>query len=160
MSFKDNYFKCFSCGAGGSVIDLTGGLFDLQPFESVQKLNDDFSLGLDFDSNYTVNIEKMNRIKEEKKLVKSFEKWIDETYSNYAVLAKYYLNNLKKYRPVDETIHPKYAEACHRLPIVNYILDILFEGDDQTKIELYKNMTLKEVTAVNERPRLEELTEN
>lgn len=160
MSFKNNYFKCFSCGAGGSVIDLTGGLFDLQPFESVQKLNDDFSLGLDFESNYTVNIEEVNRIKEEKNLVRSFEKWIDRTYSNYAALVKYYLSNLEKYRPTSEKFHPKYIEACHRIPTVNYILDILFEGDDQAKIELYKDMTLKEVTANNERAGLEELTGN
>lgn len=39
--------KCFSCGAGGSSIDLTARLFYLSPLEAAQKLNVDFGLGLD-----------------------------------------------------------------------------------------------------------------
>ena len=52
MSFKNNRFKCFACGAGGSAIDLVAKLFDLEPLEAVKKLNADFGLGLDFKGEY------------------------------------------------------------------------------------------------------------
>lgn len=152
MSFKGKYFKCFSCGAGGSVIDLTEKLFNLSAIEAVQKLNIDFSLGLDLKSDYAVDPEEIRRNEENRNLIKGFEKWVDDTYSNYASLARLYVENMKKHRPAigDEEFHPKYVEAAHRLPAVNYILDILFEGSDQDKILLYKELTIREVTAVDE----------
>lgn len=145
MSFKGKYFKCFSCGAGGSVIDLTEKLFNLTAIEAVQKLNIDFTLGLDLKSDYAVDFEEIRRIEEKRNLIKGFEKWVDETYSIYARLARFYVENIKKYQPAidDEEFHPKYVEAVHRLPAVNYILDILFEGSDQDKILLYKDLTIK-----------------
>jgi hypothetical protein len=152
MGFKGKYFKCFSCGAGGSVIDLTEKLFSLTAIEAVQKLNIDFSLGLDLKSDYVVDSEEIRRIEQNRNLIKGFKKWVDETYSNYASLARLYVDNIKKYQPVigDEEFHPKYVEAVHRLPAVNYILDVLFEGSDQDKILLYKELTIREVTAANE----------
>lgn len=145
MSFKGQYFKCFSCGAGGSVIDLTEKLFSLSAIEAVQKLNIDFSLGLDLKSDYVVDPEEIRRNEENRNLIKGFEKWIDETYSIYARLARLYVENMKKYQPGidDEKFHPKYVEACQRLPVVNHILDLLFEGSDQDKILLYKELTTK-----------------
>ena len=44
--FPDGGFKCFGCGAAGSVIDFTMQLFDLGFRETVTKLDYDFNLGL------------------------------------------------------------------------------------------------------------------
>ncbi|WP_083439530.1 CHC2 zinc finger domain-containing protein [Acetobacterium bakii] len=46
MSFKNNRFKCFSCGVGGSSIDLVQKLFSLEPLQAVKKINDDFGVRL------------------------------------------------------------------------------------------------------------------
>lgn len=46
LSFKDNFFHCFACGAKGSVLDLTMKLFNLDVLQGAKKLNDDFNLGL------------------------------------------------------------------------------------------------------------------
>lgn len=42
-------WHCFGCGAGGSVVDLVGALFDLDPMGAVRKLNADFHLALPLD---------------------------------------------------------------------------------------------------------------
>ena len=45
LSFKDGYCHCFSCGGGGSSIDLTAKLFGLSALDAARKLNEDFRLG-------------------------------------------------------------------------------------------------------------------
>lgn len=40
----DSRFHCFACGADGDVIDYTGRLFGLSPYDSVRKLATDFGL--------------------------------------------------------------------------------------------------------------------
>ena len=40
---------CYVCGEGGSVIDFTMKLFGLDFIDTVRKMNDDFSVGLDID---------------------------------------------------------------------------------------------------------------
>ncbi len=145
LSFKNNRFVCFGCGAKGSSIDIVMKLFNLEPIEAVKKISDDFSLGLDLKTDYTANMEQIQAHREDQAIVKSFQKWIDKTYSSYAILAKHYIENMKRYKPVldDGTYHPKYVEAVHRLPTINFILDVLFEGSDQDKINLYKDLAIK-----------------
>lgn len=47
MSFHSGRFRCFSCGAAGSSIDLAAQILNMTPAEAVKRLNDDFSLGLE-----------------------------------------------------------------------------------------------------------------
>lgn len=42
-------WHCFGCGAGGSVVDLVGVLFGLDPMGAVRKLDADFHLALPLD---------------------------------------------------------------------------------------------------------------
>ena len=39
MSFKNGWYRCWSCGASGDVIDYVGRLFDLGAKDAVKKLN-------------------------------------------------------------------------------------------------------------------------
>lgn len=43
----DNRFHCFACGADGDVIDYTGKLFGLGPYDAARKLASDFGLSID-----------------------------------------------------------------------------------------------------------------
>jgi len=45
----DRGFHCFSCHAGGDVIDFVAGYFGLSFKDACKKINDDFSLGLQLD---------------------------------------------------------------------------------------------------------------
>lgn len=47
LSFRGVYCHCFSCGGGGSCIDLVARLFGLPPLDAAKRLNEDFRLGLD-----------------------------------------------------------------------------------------------------------------
>ena len=46
LSVKDGRFRCWSCDASGSVIDFIMRLYGLNFREAVQKLNNDYNLGL------------------------------------------------------------------------------------------------------------------
>ncbi|MGV8906384.1 MAG: CHC2 zinc finger domain-containing protein [Acetobacterium sp.] len=141
MSFKHNRFFCFSCGEKGSLLDLVMKLYNLEPLGAVEKISNDFGLRIDFKTPYIPDMSHIRAIDEKKAIIKGFEKWIDETYSSYALLAKFYLENMEKYKPGDdEKFHPQYVTAVQRLPQVNYMLDILFEGKDEDKIQMYKDL--------------------
>ena len=46
MSVKNQHYKCFGCGAYGSVIDFVREYFNLNFKQAVVKLDGDFTLGL------------------------------------------------------------------------------------------------------------------
>ena len=46
LSFKNQHYRCFSCGASGDAIDLARELLGLSLQETLLKLNEDFGLGL------------------------------------------------------------------------------------------------------------------
>lgn len=43
---RTNTFYCFGCGAGGNVIDFAMRWYDLPFFAAIEKLNNEFALGL------------------------------------------------------------------------------------------------------------------
>lgn len=43
---KDSYWHCFVCGAGGDVISFVEAYFHISFSEAVEKINEDFQLGL------------------------------------------------------------------------------------------------------------------
>ena len=70
MTLKGGKFRCWACGAHGDVIDLVQQLFLLDFIQAGDKLNDDFSLGLNFARTKTLSVEQVKRqerIKEAKK---------------------------------------------------------------------------------------------
>ena len=60
----DNTFHCFACGITGDTIRFVEKYFNLSFKEAMQKINEDFCLGLD--STAKVDYDKINRIKEER----------------------------------------------------------------------------------------------
>jgi len=47
LIIHEHYWHCFGCGAGGSVIDLVMGLFNLEIKDAMRKLADDFNVEID-----------------------------------------------------------------------------------------------------------------
>lgn len=79
MSFKNGHFRCFSCGASGSVIDLVQQLLGLpSPLEAVRVLNSDYGLGLQLDE--LPDKEKTKQKQREADLYKDFEKWEEQAH--------------------------------------------------------------------------------
>lgn len=149
LSFKNGRYRCFACGASGTALDIVMKLFDLEPLEAVNKLNADFGLGLDLKGGYRPDTAKIQEMERQRQLKQAFGDWGDKTYSAYAQLARYYRQNMQKYRPINEgdEFHPLYVEAVHRLESVNYILNILLKGTQEEKTALYKDLNRLEVKA-------------
>lgn len=65
---KTNTYKCFGCGKYGDSIQFVQDYFELNVKEAVIKLNQDFMLGLDF--NTKLSKEKLKEIKKQQELKK------------------------------------------------------------------------------------------
>lgn len=117
-------WHCFGCGAGGSVIDFTMRLFDIDFKQAVSRMNTDFNLGLvgqdpqEYRRNRSRIIEARRREEAEKA---AFEK----KYKKVAAEHCYWWQVKKTFAPAPGTtvLHPLFVEALRRLPALEYWLD-------------------------------------
>ena len=135
---SDDHYHCFACGEHGDVIDLTAKLFDLRLYDAARKLASDFHLAPD------------------KPLPESIrQKWKQKTKAQqlreneqlcFSVLNEYrrlLLDWKKRYAPQapEDSLDKRFVEACHRLPWVEYQLDILLQGDSYERGEVVSELT-------------------
>ena len=135
---SDDHYHCFACGEHGDVIDLTAKLFDLRLYDAARKLASDFHLAPD------------------KPLPESIrQKWKQKTKAQqlreneqlcFSVLNEYrrlLLDWKKRYAPQapEDSLDKRFVEACHRLPWVEYQLDILLQGDSYERGETVSELT-------------------
>jgi len=123
-------FKCFGCGEGGDVIDFTQKYYGLS-FKNALK-----HLGIEtgpLTSSVRQNIKKHKRRAE---LIKRFQEWessyLDHISKLYRKTRKLMLNGIP---PEDLHWH---APLFHMLPVWEHYRDILINGTDLEKYELYK----------------------
>ena len=140
---KTNSFKCFGCGAGGSVIDFVMQIHGMDALDAAKKLDIDYSLGL-FDhqsSQEEMHLQRTQR-KANKGLDKAFKGYIDKAYS----LLCDYLHLLQDWKIIyapkakDELdkVNHFFIEACHRLDYTEYLIDCLLNADIDEQIEFYQ----------------------
>ena len=119
--YKDGY-KCFSCGAHGDVIDFVSRYFNLSFMDSVKKMNDDFSLGMEIGGTLTdeqkreANRQAYKRRQEQKRRQNELKRLYtaySAAYDWYAALDIIKLWDAPK-GPYDE-ITPQYAYACQHI---------------------------------------------
>ena len=135
---SDDHYHCFACGEHGDVIDLTAKLFDIRLYDASRKLASDFHLAPD------------------KPLPESIrQKWKQKTKAQqlreneqlcFSVLNEYrrlLLDWKKRYAPQapEDALDKRFVEACHRLPWVEYQLDILLQGDSYERGEIVGELT-------------------
>ena len=135
---SDDHYHCFACGEHGDVIDLTAKLFDLRLYDAARKLALDFHLAPD------------------KPLPESIrQKWKQKTKAQqlreneqlcFSVLNEHrrlLLDWKKRYAPQapEDSLDKRFVEACHRLPWVDYQLDILLQGDSYERSEVVSELT-------------------
>ena len=117
FGYKDHYWHCFVCGAGGDVIKFVQAYFRLTFQEAIRKLNDDFRLGLPIGTAPTLRqrreAEKIQKEAEAKRkihdeLVEAKEQALDEY-----VLTERLLRN---YRPIRiEEVPEMYIYALNHI---------------------------------------------
>ena len=117
LKLNEDYFYCFGCGAGGSVVDLTARLFDLRPYEAAGKLALDF--GVDVPATAPPD--------------GSLKRFRTDLLRCQTVLDEYLdllINWKKRNRPRDKTAEPdeRYLEACQMLEPMDFMASVLATG--------------------------------
>ena len=136
LKLNEDYFYCFGCGATGDVIDLTGRLFVLSPYEAARKLAVDFGI----DPDKPPSAAALARLKHP--MIRAFRE--DERYCQ-RVLCDYLhlLEDWKvRFAPVSVGEEPddRFVEACQMLDYVEYLADILTVGDLELRTATVKDL--------------------
>ena len=121
MKLNPDYFYCFACHAWGDISKLVGQLFGLRPYDAARKIAYDF--GLD-PNNPPPAVAK--------KVIEFADSYSERTREQRCVelLLEYkkpltgWLETLAP-RSMIEIPDDRFAEACHKLPWVNDLLDRL-----------------------------------
>ena len=136
LFIADDHYHCFACGEHGDVIDFTAKLFALTPYDAAVKLAADFHLNPDKPP--TAAALRAKRINGNAQKLSKQEQLCVLVLSDY----RDHLERWKRiYAPQtsDEPIHVLFAEACHKLNYVEYLLDVLTFGTTYERQELVKD---------------------
>lgn len=149
LYIADDHYYCFACGEHGDVIDFVSRLFQLSLYDAALKLIADFHLDPDKPPTAAALQAKKTRTEA--------QKFREQERLYFFVLSEYRdrLQEWKKtYAPCapDEPIHDRFAEACHKLDYVEYLLDVLSFGDSHERREIVSDwMTGNKIHALEKR---------
>jgi len=130
--YTDEVFHCWSCGAKGNVISFVMQLFDISFNDAAVRINNDFGLGLPFNKKLTMRekqeFRRQNQARKEE--IRRIKAEKEKKVSQYWDLMGEWIrldNNRAQYTPKnqDEDFHPLYCEAIHKIPHVEYKLDVI-----------------------------------
>lgn len=133
----DDHYHCFACGEHGDVIDFTANLFGLKLYEAAQKLAYDFGITLDKPPTNTMQ-KKLSR-KNEVQRLKENEKLCFSALMAYMKLLQEWMVVYAPRTPEDD-VDSRFAEACHWLSYVEYLVDTLIGGDSYERTEVIDMM--------------------
>jgi DNA primase len=122
-------FYCFSCQSGGDVIAFVQKLHGLAFKDALKYLN--------LKGNHPVKVNPNERTKRD--LLKAFNSWRRKYYQELCrtrIAYKALTRDLKTLEQVELR-----AWIFDELPMIEYRLDILFNGNDEQKYELYQGAT-------------------
>lgn len=137
LSFKDGYCHCFTCGRGGSSIDVVMQLYGLSVADAAGKLNEDFSLGLSY-SKPTAGAYRHSV--QDKVLTDAFSKWVFhavQTLTAYFRLLHWAEIHLAP-ATMGDSLHPLFAEAITEKQRAWDYLEILEHGNTNEQIRFFK----------------------
>ena len=133
----DDHYYCYACGEHGDVIDFTAKLFGLKLYEAAQKLAYDFGITQDKPPDKAMQ-EKLNR-KSEAQRLREHEKLCFSALMAYYKLLQEWMVVYAPRTPEDD-VDSRFAEACHWLSYVEYLVDLLIMGDSYERTEVIDMM--------------------
>ena len=131
MKLNEDYFYCFGCGASGDVIDLAARLFNLTSLQAAKKLAADFGITGQKPS----ILAKLQLGKSQAET----ERRCFRVLGDYLQILQDWKENCAPQSP-EESIDPRYAEACHMLERIENMLDILACGTPKERAEVVADM--------------------
>lgn len=125
LKCKQGYWHCFGCGAGGDAVKFVQMYFSLSFLDAVKRLNTDFRLGLGIEPgkriSYSEAVRREKQREREQKERECFEREYTRMAEEHRRLHHAYLHDAPEH-PGDP-IRDSYAEACRRLPYLEWWLD-------------------------------------
>lgn len=131
MKLNEDYFYCFGCGASGDVIDLAARLFGLSGYDAAKKLAADFGITEQKPSILARLQRGASQAETERRCFRVLE--------DYLRILQDWKERCAPRSPED-SIDPRYAEACHMLERIGNMLDILACGTPQERAEVVADL--------------------
>ena len=138
LSFKDNRFTCFACGANGDVIDLICQLTNLDALGVVKELNTLYHLGFELDK--ALDSREAQRIQYEREQRAAFREWECEAvqvYSEYIRLLRKWKQDFAPKADCD-VLDFRFVKALSQLEYLEYVFENVFIGSDDIKRQFYR----------------------
>ena len=129
----DDHYHCYACGEHGDVIDFTAKLYGLSLYDAAKKLAYDFGITQDKPPTKEMQ-EKLNK-KSEAQRLRENEKLCFSALMEYYKLLQAWMAVYAPRTPEDD-VDSRFAEACHWLSYVEYLVDLLIMGDSYERTEV------------------------
>lgn len=127
---NDRGWHCYGCGQGGSIIDFVMIYFGLTFQQAIEKINQDFMLGLPLGQRLTLRQKREMEASDKKRKAqqKERQKQLDElteAYENAFKRWQTFDTNRREYAPTSpsEPLHPLYVQAVKYIDMASYNLD-------------------------------------
>jgi DNA primase len=137
MSVKGNFFKCWSCGERGSVIDFVMKMEGCDPIEAAKMLNDWFGLGLGARKPTAAD---MRRYGESKRIVEEFEADFKKAEKRLYEIMRLFNRVLEDPMKSWEEATPLYIVAAAEKEHLEHVLDSIGGFDFAGKVENYRDI--------------------
>ena len=131
MKLNEDYFYCFGCGAHGDAIEFTSKLFGISVLDAAKKLAADFGITEQKPS----ILAKLQRGKSQAEA----ERRCFRVLGDYLRILRDWKENCAP-QSLEDSIDPRYAEACHMLERIGNMLDILAFGTPQERAEVVADL--------------------
>lgn len=133
----DDHYYCYACGEHGDVIDFTAKLYGLSLYDAAKNLAYDFGITQDKPPTKAMQ-EKQNRKSEAQRLRENEKLCFSALMEYYKLLQEWMV--LYAPRTPEDTPHHRFVQAYHRLPYVEYLVDLLIMGDSYERTEVIDMM--------------------
>ncbi len=144
LSFKNNKFKCFACGIGGTAIDLVMNMFNVPVFGAAKRLNKDFNLEV-FEPLDKFEICELKNRREERievnAVIQLFDVWRDYMEQWFFKVFKLFKSIKKNFVPRDyQQPSSLWIMALNNIEHIEQILEIFASNDREKILEEYTNI--------------------
>ena len=132
LHFNKDRWHCFVCKEGGNVVGFVKHSLNLNFYEAVERLNNDFHCGLPIGRRPTLREQRDAQHRyDEMQALRASEEAEKQAYSDLynALWDRYalYDTNRRLYVPqnIDEEFNPLYVEAVKKISYIEYLIDVL-----------------------------------
>ncbi|MFA5099485.1 MAG: CHC2 zinc finger domain-containing protein [Candidatus Omnitrophota bacterium] len=132
LSFRNNRFKCFGCGASGDVIDFVSKLHGISGADAAGTLNRDYGLHLNLTA--PVSAAATSEYIQKKRRLETFRAWENKLFIKLCDMRHRMNAVLRSQRREDEP-SKEFTDALSKISLSDFYIDTLIFMSESDKIE-------------------------